>query len=552
MVNINLFFFLAEGAIHFIVHNMNNPAPIDNELLTTKQASDWASGFLQKNITPSNISYLVRYGRIKNKANGVGIQVAKSELSRYYEKHYDRENSWKEKLGKDLNWRLSFSEYKEAETTKHVHRLHPYKGKFIPQLVEYFLDNKIDDFKKEIFFQKGDIILDPFCGSGTTLVQAAEMGMDAIGVDISAFNATISNGKLAVVSTEVLSEIINNITQSLKRFNSEKKLLDFENELLTELYQFNSRYFLTDEAIERIHAQGRGDEYGEKKAKEFLPTFLSLIKKYNIPVFVPKPDNFLTRWYHPHILAELNVIKKEIDQIKDKKIANILSIILCRTARTARATTHSDLATLIEPVAHTYYCAKHGKICKPLFSAQKWWQSYGKDTVARLESFLTLRASSDQYCLVGDSTKIDIATELEKQHPQLADKVKTKKINGIFSSPPYVGLIDYHEQHAYAYDLLQLPRADNSEIGPAFMGQGRAAKEAYLLGVSAVIANAKKYMIKDYNVFLVANDKFNLYPAIAEKAGMKIVNQYKRPVLNRTEKDRAAYAEFIFHLKDRG
>ncbi|MCX8520257.1 MAG: DNA methyltransferase, partial [Rhodoferax sp.] len=156
---------------------MNNPAPIDNELLTTKQASDWASGFLQKNITPSNISYLVRYGRIKNKANGVGIQVAKSELSRYYEKHYDRENSWKEKLGKDLNWRLSFSEYKEAETTKHVHRLHPYKGKFIPQLVEYFLDNKIDDFKKEIFFQKGDIILDPFCGSGTTLVQAAEMGM---------------------------------------------------------------------------------------------------------------------------------------------------------------------------------------------------------------------------------------------------------------------------------------------------------------------------------------------------------------------------------------
>lgn len=31
---------------------------------------------------------------------------------------------------------------------------------------------------------------------------------------------------------------------------------------------------------------------------------------------------------------------------------------------------------------------------------------------------------------------------------------------------------------------------------------------------------------------------------------MKIVNQYKRPVLNRTEKDKNAYAEIIFHLKE--
>jgi len=30
---------------------------------------------------------------------------------------------------------------------------------------------------------------------------------------------------------------------------------------------------------------------------------------------------------------------------------------------------------------------------------------------------------------------------------------------------------------------------------------------------------------------------------------MKIVNQYKRPVLNRTEKDKGAYSETIFHLK---
>ena len=47
----------------------------------------------------------------------------------------------------------------------------------------------------------------------------------------------------------------------------------------------------------------------------------------------------------------------------------------------------------------------------------------------------------------------------------------------------------------------------------------------------------------------MANDKFNLYPEIAEKSGMKIVNQFKRPVLNRTERDRNPYSEIIFHFK---
>lgn len=37
----------------------------------------------------------------------------------------------------NLNWRER--DLPERERTKHVHRLHPYLGKFIPQLVEIFL-----------------------------------------------------------------------------------------------------------------------------------------------------------------------------------------------------------------------------------------------------------------------------------------------------------------------------------------------------------------------------------------------------------------------------
>jgi len=144
-------------------------------LLTIKQASEWASEHYQKNITPSNIIYLMQYGHLRKIGNNSNTKIPLEDLIEYYDsRSLSMIEKWKNKSGDDLNWSLSFDQYSEKERTKHVHRLHPYKGKFIPQLVEYFLNDHINDFKKEVFFQSGDIVLDPFCGSGTTLVQANE------------------------------------------------------------------------------------------------------------------------------------------------------------------------------------------------------------------------------------------------------------------------------------------------------------------------------------------------------------------------------------------
>jgi hypothetical protein len=124
-----------------------------------------------------------------------------------------------------------------------------------------------------------------------------------------------------------------------------------------------------------------------------------------------------------------------------------------------------------------------------------------------------------------------------------------QKIQGIFTSPPYVGLIDYHEQHAYAYDLFGFDRQDDLEIGAMFKGQGKEARDNYIQGIANVLKHCKKYLSDGYHVFLVANDRYNMYPSIAERADMCIVNQFRRPVLNRSEKDTAAYSETIFHLR---
>lgn len=163
-----------------------------------------------------------------------------------------------------------------------------------------------------------------------------------------------------------------------------------------------------------------------------------------------------------------------------------------------------------------------------------------------------MRTDTFQICLTGDSRNIDLLGEISKKNISFARYLERKKIKGVFSSPPYVGLIDYHEQHAYSYEIFGFQRKDELEIGPLSKGQGKEARDSYVIGIAESLVNLKKYFTDNYDVFLVANDKFNLYPRIAESANMKIINQFKRPVLNRVEKDRSnVYSEIIFHLKEK-
>ena len=230
------------------------------ELFNVKQASLWATDHIGKEVTPSNITYLINYGRIPKRGENGSLLIAKQDLIEYYE-NYQREIVYKKKLGKDLNWDLSFDQYKESETTKHVHRLHPYKGKFIPQLVEYFLDEHTDKFKTETFFKQGDIVLDPFCGSGTTLVQSNELGINAVGIDISAFNALISNVKVKKINLVELQLHIKDISQWLKAFTAEQANVEFEIKLTESLKKFNDKHFPSPE----FKIRARSKDFDDKK-----------------------------------------------------------------------------------------------------------------------------------------------------------------------------------------------------------------------------------------------------------------------------------------------
>src|SRR3990167_8690867 len=115
----------------------------------------------------------------------------------------------------NLNWRER--DLPERTRTKHVHRLHPYLGKFIPQLVEIFLRK-----------YKPALVYDPFAGSGTTLVEANALGIDSIGTDISAFNVLLSRVKTADYNTPLLEKEVSDLLKRLdifkNKFSREEKV----------------------------------------------------------------------------------------------------------------------------------------------------------------------------------------------------------------------------------------------------------------------------------------------------------------------------------------
>lgn len=81
------------------------------------------------------------------------------------------------------------------DTTYLTHGIHPYAAKFIPQLPRRILQEHTNERHR---------ILDPFCGSGTTLLEAALLGRKSIGVDSHPVAALISKAKCTALTAQEL------------------------------------------------------------------------------------------------------------------------------------------------------------------------------------------------------------------------------------------------------------------------------------------------------------------------------------------------------------
>jgi DNA modification methylase len=82
---------------------------------------------------------------------------------------------------------------KSATSTPHAHGLHKYKAKFFPRMIRTFLLTESDH-------NDNTIVLDPFVGSGTALIESSFLGFNSIGVDIDKLSCLISESKSNLLS----------------------------------------------------------------------------------------------------------------------------------------------------------------------------------------------------------------------------------------------------------------------------------------------------------------------------------------------------------------
>jgi hypothetical protein len=352
----------------------------------------------------------------------------------------------------DLSW--SERELPQRERTKHVHSLHPYLGKFIPQLAEALLRR---------WFRPGQHVLDPFAGSGTTLVQALESGLHATGADVAAFNCLLMRVK----------------TRRYNPFVLERELRD---------------------------ACARLDRREEAAAR---------------------PNRYVRTWYAPEAAAQLLAFRQLVD---DYEYADVLRVVLARAARSARLTTHFELDFPRRPQRTPYWCHKHRRECRPVEQARHFLHRYTLDTLARIKAFARARPPGCEAVVMhGDARVLPFG----------------ERFDGILTSPPYPGLIDYHEQHRYAYELLGLGDLRELEVGSAARGTSAGALCEYADGVVGALVNARASLRPRAPVVIVVHDRRELFPAILERAGLALEQRLRRHVNRRTGRRGGEFFEDI-------
>ena len=140
----------------------------------------------------------------------------------------------------DESW--SFEDCTTKDTKYITHGYHRYPAKFIPQLARRLIENYTD---------KDDLVVDPFMGSGTTLVEAKILGRPSKGVDINDVAYLIAKTKVTPIEPKRLEN------------ESEDLFLKINN-------KYNKQNTHVDTSISQVADQNRIDYWFNQDTKNKL------------------------------------------------------------------------------------------------------------------------------------------------------------------------------------------------------------------------------------------------------------------------------------------
>jgi len=166
-------------------------------------------------------------------------------------------------------------DFRTVNTKQYTHCFHPYPAMMIPQVAGRILDE---------FGGNAKLLFDPYCGTGTSLVEANLRGINAIGTDINPLARLIAKVKTTIISLKLLDSY-------LKDFND---------------FIFSIRL-------------------GGKKVKPIIPNFKNI-----------------DYWFKKETQYWLAVIKEYIEKINNKDIQDFFKVAFSETVREVSLTKNSE------------------------------------------------------------------------------------------------------------------------------------------------------------------------------------------------------------------
>lgn len=161
--------------------------------------------------------------------------------------------------------------FTEELTSAHVHGFHPYPARFIPQIPATLIKQLSD---------VGETVLDPFCGSGTSLVEATLVNRNAIGYDLNPLAILISKVKSTPLSAD-------------------------------RMIQLNTWLETLESDLEQVSGQ---------------PTLFSLIDTLPDPQIPVIPN--IDHWFEATVKTELGMLTARITQLEDKDLRDFCFVAL--------------------------------------------------------------------------------------------------------------------------------------------------------------------------------------------------------------------------------
>lgn len=169
----------------------------------------------------------------------------------------------------------------DANTKELTHEIHRYSGKYIPQIARLAI---------ELISKPGEKILDPYVGSGTTLLEANLASRHAIGIDLNPLAVLISKVKTTPVTEKKLDALISYFSDIAYRITSSRS---------------NQESLLDD--FKSIRASVNSD------------TRIS--------------DTWYTKWFSKPILEDLLILDRHISDYKEKDCADIARVAFSNILR---------------------------------------------------------------------------------------------------------------------------------------------------------------------------------------------------------------------------